>query len=303
MQIEPRYRINLGTVRHLTIYLIGCGGTGSFAALHVARLAYHWRERMRNALSIVFVDPDVVERKNVGRQNFCPAEIGQHKAHRLMVRYNAAFGLSIECMCDPLEDVEIHTQHKGIMIGCVDNHTARQEMHRQVARLGKTYDGASRLWWLDAGNHENAGQVLLGNEIEKHPTISPLSFCTGTPSPAIQGPELLLPPPLELASAAGESCAELTARDAQSLMVNQACAGWIGVYLSRLIISQDLDVMATYFDLGTCAARSDPITGTPPEPPAAREPANAAELLWGEDDPPDEPEPDPDPFYGPGPLD
>lgn len=302
MNIERRYRINLGTVRHLTIYLIGCGGTGSFAALHIARLAYHWRDRMRDTLSIVFVDPDVVEAKNVGRQNFCPAEIGQHKAHRLMVRYNAAFGLSIECMCDPLEDVEIHTQHKAIMVGCVDNVHARQAMHQLVARLGRTYDGASRLWWLDAGNHENAGQVLLGNEIEKHPTISPLGFCIGTPSPAIQCPELLLPPPLELV-APEESCAELTARDAQSLMVNQACAGWIGVYLARLIVSQDLDVMATYFDLETCAARSDPITGAPPEPPAP-EPATAAELLWGETDPLDDgEEPDRDPFHEPELLD
>ena len=77
------------------VTLAGCGGTGSFLALHLARLAYHARERHGLDVRLAFVDPDVVEEKNVGRQNFCPAEVGQPKAQRLMARYNRAFGLSI----------------------------------------------------------------------------------------------------------------------------------------------------------------------------------------------------------------
>lgn len=277
MDIKRRFVLNMGTVKHLEIYIVGCGGTGSFVALHVARLAYHMRDRAdAPQIDILLIDPDKVELKNIGRQNFCPAEIGQHKAYTLMLRYNAAFGLPIQAICAPLDDVDMHITHKAIMIGCVDNGKARREMHSLIARYGKAKDEAPRLFWLDAGNHDNAGQVLLGNEIASAPKISPLGYCSHLPSPGCQCPELLDTEP-QIDTPAGESCAELAMRDAQSLMVNQACAGWIGVYLSRMLISRDLDIMATYFDLGTGSARSEPITGTPPEAP------DQGALLWGED--------------------
>jgi hypothetical protein len=57
------------------------------------------------------------------------------------------------------------------------------------------------------------------------------------------------------------SCAELALADAQGMMVNQAVAGWMATYLSRLLLTRDLDTMATYFDLVSGSARSDPILG------------------------------------------
>lgn len=57
------------------------------------------------------------------------------------------------------------------------------------------------------------------------------------------------------------SCADLALADVQSLMVNQAVAGWAATYLAQLLLSHDLDVYATYFDLVAGSARSLPITG------------------------------------------
>lgn len=54
----------------------------------------------------------------------------------------------------------------------------------------------------------------------------------------------------------GESCAELATREAQSLMINQMMAGWMANYLTRLLVSRDLDIYATYIDLVTGSARS-----------------------------------------------
>ena len=63
----------------LRIALIGCGGTGSWLAPAIARLARVVSERGQS-VEVVFVDPDTVEVANVPRQNFCDAEIGRFKA-------------------------------------------------------------------------------------------------------------------------------------------------------------------------------------------------------------------------------
>jgi NADPH:quinone reductase-like Zn-dependent oxidoreductase len=45
---------------------------------------------------ITFLDPDVVEMKNVFRQNFGEAEVGGHKAELLALHYSAPWGMTIQ---------------------------------------------------------------------------------------------------------------------------------------------------------------------------------------------------------------
>ncbi|MCK9629259.1 MAG: PRTRC system ThiF family protein [Bacteroidales bacterium] len=253
LALEKRHTVELGDMRQNGILLVGCGGTGSFLALHLARLAWHLRERNGQSLPLTFVDPDRVELQNVGRQNFCPAEIGQYKAWTLMRRYNAAFGLDIQAHTQPFDREMAYQQRVRIVAGCVDNGAARSAIADAVLRCN------GKVWWLDAGNHEFSGQILLGNSETARPQISPvMRACTDLPLPSVTHPELLeIHPRGELA---GESCAELALRDAQSLMINQMMAGWMANYLTRLLVSRDLDVQATYIDLVTGAARSVAIT-------------------------------------------
>jgi len=257
---RPRVRIEIGRPRQVTVILVGCGGTGSFLALHLARLAYHARERHGLRLQLLFIDPDTVEAKNLGRQNFCAAEVGEPKAWALMQRYNAAFGLDAQVAIS-LFSAEMVRPHVGgdrfaLVAGCVDNAAARCEIHSAVA------DCLGRVWWLDCGNHENAGQVVIGNDTHiVKPDIAPLGFCQALPAPSMVHPELLEAPARPVPDAAGPSCAELALADVQSLMVNQAVAGWAATYLAQLLLSHDLDVYATYFDLVAGSARSLPITG------------------------------------------
>lgn len=253
MKIEKRIPVMIGEPDKVRVVLAGCGGTGSFLALHLARMAYHARERHGVEMEMVFVDPDVVEAQNVGRQNFCPAEVGQAKAMALMRRYNAAFGLEIEALEEgfsaAVEGVGFH-----LVVGCVDNAAARRDIRDMLVRRW------GRWWWLDCGNHRHAGQVVIGNKVLDGPDISPLGFCAGLPLPSVVHPELLVGG--EIASDGemddGEvlSCAELALADAQSLMVNQAVAGWAAQYVYLLLLARDLDVSATYFDLGVGSARS-----------------------------------------------
>ena len=63
----------------LRLCLVGCGGTGSWLAPSVARIARLQRDQGRE-VEVVFYDHDHVEPKNIPRQHFCDAELGRNKA-------------------------------------------------------------------------------------------------------------------------------------------------------------------------------------------------------------------------------
>jgi PRTRC genetic system ThiF family protein len=258
LKMQKRYRLQTADPRYAHIVLVGCGGTGSFLALHLARLAYHARDRYDMDLRLTFIDPDTVEHRNLGRQNFAPAEVGHNKARALAWRYNRAFGLDIRAVGDVFGDRRFEFGYRTwhLIVGAVDNAAAR----RSIAD-GRLWHATDKNWWLDCGNEEHAGQVLLGNRHGlKAPAISKLGFCDGLPLPSVQAPDLLEAPE---AGEDPESCAELTLADAQSLMVNQAMATYAAQYVYRMLITRDLDIYATYIDLRTGGARSEPITGEP----------------------------------------
>jgi PRTRC genetic system ThiF family protein len=257
------YRIETGEIARYTVLLVGCGGTGSFVALHLARLA--WSAPRLN-LRLIFIDPDVVELRNAGRQNFAPAEVGQFKAVALARRYSHAFGLKIEARAEAfraawVSDSTYRYQDDvlTLLVGCVDNPAARREMAK--------VNGHRRVWWLDSGNWLDGGNIFIGNS--DRTLIDPTGFAIETPRPSVQEPGLLdnEPAPAETptartqAEAPPASCAELLAAETQSLMINQAMAGWVATYASRLILSRDLDIMATYVNLAAGSVRSVAITG------------------------------------------
>jgi len=251
LEITRHIPIHIGQPDRVVLTMVGCGGTGSFLALHLARLAYAGAGR-RIEYQLTFVDPDRIEAKNVGRQNFTPAEIGRYKAEALAVRYSRAFGLSIHFYNEVFDAAHFVPAREGLnlVVGCVDNTAARREIDK-ACRRSEGRNGHP-LWWLDCGNHDRSGQVILGNQIRKAPQINPLGFCTGLPLPSIQHPELI-----RRRSQRRHTCADDLLADVQSLMVNQAVAGWAANYVYRLTVAHDLDCCATYFDLHTGTARSE----------------------------------------------
>ncbi len=263
----------------LKVFLIGAGGTGSFAAMNLARVLFELK-RTGKAAELTIIDPDVVESGNIPRSNFCAAEIGRFKAQTLAERITLAWGLEVSYSNEQLEfEKHLKPGSNGfkeltVLVGCVDNHQARREIHRSLAEINQSSsDKAPDYWWIDGGNGKFAGQVLIGSEgtrekAENH--FSSSTICKKLPAPSVIHPELLENQEILLPRENAErlSCAERIRRGEQSLNINQRVAVEIGEMLTELLLTNSLRRFATYFDLESGTSRSSYCT-----------PSNLAEAL------------------------
>ena len=253
----------------LNFYVVGAGGTGSFAALNVARLCFELRERGK-AVELTIIDPDRVEANNIPRSNFCAAEIGRFKAQTLAERISTAWGLETGYACEQF-DYEKHIKphangHKQtiILVGCVDNHQARRELHRALKSSEPYYSNeAPNAWWVDGGNGKFSGQVLIGSTTKIEDAgdyFTTASICRKLPAPSVFHPELLEPesasPRPRNSAERAASCPELVRLGEQSLNINSRVAVEIGEMLTALLLTNSLRRFASYFDLESGTSRS-----------------------------------------------
>jgi PRTRC genetic system ThiF family protein len=239
-----------------TVVLVGCGGTGSYMALHAGRLLVALGDAGLRARA-TFIDHDIVEPKNVGRQLFSMAEVGQPKALTLAMRYGSAWGLNVSACPRRFKASDLQREEGEIviMVGCVDNAAARQEMAKALE--ANPNDGTPNVWWLDCGNNSDSGQVLLGSAVRREQMSAAFvgSVCGALPAPSVQRPELLVPTKDER-SARRMSCAELAAANLQSLNVNAAVATAAANMLTQLLLTRDLKFFASELNLKSGVARS-----------------------------------------------
>ena len=257
----------------IKFYLVGAGGTGSFAAQSLARLCFELKEQGK-VVELTIIDPDCVESGNIPRSNFSQAEIGRFKAQTLAERLSAAWALEVGYANERLS-YEKHLRAAGngyremtVLIGCVDNHLARRELHRSLKEFepyGST--DAPSAWWIDGGNGKFSGQVLIGSTVKKdwvenHFTTA--AICRKLPAPSLLHPELLenqehaLRRTVAPAVTAAQriSCPELVRLGEQSLNVNSRVAVEIGEMLTQFLLTNSLKRFANYFDLESGTSRS-----------------------------------------------
>lgn len=236
-----------GETRPIEFVLVGCGGTGSWLAPGVVRMAWEM-SRMGRKVSVVFYDHDFVEEKNIPRQNFCFAELGMNKAEALALRLSAAWGVEIDVRgkFDSTNYKQTYSYYGDnspliLFIGAVDNAAARTSLAQALENNAVNGRGeeAPRLWWIDCGNSKAHGQVLIGTHNRSENLRKAfLLGCNALPSPALQHPELLEPQPEELEDTSRLSCAELTALNLQSLTINKLIASVAEDMLYRLLFGK-----------------------------------------------------------------
>lgn len=160
-------------------FVIGGGGTGGRL---VPLLAQFLRSITKDTNprgwlvnpQIVVIDFDVVEEKNLIRQNFIAQDVGKHKATVLANRYSRAFGVNIVPMLERID----HNMYQGglerslktlmgadfigsrdaMVLMCVDSVAARKEVLRAFADMNATV-GSQPYFVIDAGNEDTFGQV------------------------------------------------------------------------------------------------------------------------------------------------
>lgn len=241
----------------IEFWVVGMGGTGSWLAPGVVRLACSLSNTGKE-VQVTFVDHDVVEEANVLRQCFCYKEIGLPKAQTLALRYSIAWGMEIKAITKRFHPKMVQTGYKtlSIIIGCVDNASARKSLSQVLKHNDYNSNQAPSIWYLDCGNSKSSGQVLLGSNLSNAPqdySFGPLG-CSQIPSPTIQHPELLVPLPEELEEH-NLSCEQMALLNTQSLSINQQVAAVATDYLVQLTTGE-LKRFATYFDAVSGSMRS-----------------------------------------------
>ncbi|MCB9452426.1 MAG: PRTRC system ThiF family protein [Anaerolineaceae bacterium] len=243
-----------------TVTVVGLGGTGAQVARAVARMVVDMKTARLHIPQIVLIDPDTVEEKNVGRQLYTAADVGQKKAHVLMRRFNLALGLDISAIDQPVSAEKNFERWGNLVIGAVDNHLARRELARVNGAI-----------WIDAGNHANAGQVVIGNTGDRETALRYLDGQNGRypylPHAGLLFPALLEPEPEVKPQPEPErSCAELVAAREQDVLVNDWMATITAQYVYKLLRRQPITSFVSYVSADGMSVRSLPICREELEP-------------------------------------
>ena len=206
--------------RPVKIVMLGAGGTGGHIAPHLYRLLYALDRPVR----FIICDGDIVEEKNLVRQNFTPADLGENKAKVLAERYSSVFGMETEYVPEFIESgerlfsmLQARTFPTGpywhsptvkelvILIGAVDNNKSRKLCHEVFYKLDD-------LIYIDSGNGSYTGQVVCGVRRNGHTMRKPI----GSVHPEMM--KITDKFPSEL------SCAEAAQADPQSIVANVTAA-------------------------------------------------------------------------------
>ena len=155
--------MKLALDRPVKIVIIGAGGTGGNIIPHLYRIAFSSDRHCK----IVICDGDIVERKNLIRQNFAACDIGENKAQVMAERYSEVFGIETEYIPRYIESEEelygllsvkgTYGSPKpiGILIGAVDNNRSR-------VMCNNVFNKLDDIIYIDSGNGEFTGQVVCG---------------------------------------------------------------------------------------------------------------------------------------------
>jgi len=159
------------------IFVVGCGGTGSRLIPTLVQFIRSITKQFNprgwlGSTNIIFIDGDVVEEKNLLRQNFIAADVGKNKAAVLANRYGKAYGMPIttypkfiEPDTDPFAFRRMLNEATGLNLGdnyndmvimCVDSAEARRTV---IKALTGVYGNPTV--FIDAGNEDSFGQVRM----------------------------------------------------------------------------------------------------------------------------------------------
>jgi PRTRC genetic system ThiF family protein len=180
----------LNPTNPITVNVIGAGGTGSKLLTALMEMNHSLIALGHAGLQVRLWDNDRITEANLGRQRFAGCETGLYKSVALINRVNRWAGTNWKAETQKFERNILGGLPENAMatiyITCVDNVKARFDIaamlkatnHRRVYRDEPKY-------WLDYGNSQQTGQVLLSTigairqpHSEKYETVASLPMVT-----------------------------------------------------------------------------------------------------------------------------
>lgn len=157
----------------VSVVLVGCGGSGARMLLMLARLSRALTALGAPGLDVEVFDGDAVSEANLARQPYHSCDIGLNKAEVLVHRVNLTYGLCWKARPEYLTGSSQFGARASILISCVDTRRARQVVAGIAGRV------TSVIYWMDLGNSDRTGQVVLGTTFSTTSArqTSPLPTC------------------------------------------------------------------------------------------------------------------------------
>lgn len=148
----------------IKIGVIGVGGTGSNILQQLARMNHCLLKLGHSGLMVTAYDNDTISEHNFGRSLFQENEIGRYKSEVLISKINAYYGYTWKAFTE-----QYNYTYKDILFVCVDSYEARKEI----------YGKSSNIYFIDCGNGNDYGQVILGTIHKiKQPESKYKTICT-----------------------------------------------------------------------------------------------------------------------------
>ena len=250
--------MNFSKKRPVKIVMLGAGGTGAHIAPHLYRLLY----ALERPVKFIICDGDKVEPKNLVRQNFTEADLGENKARVIAERYSDVFGLETSYIPRFIEDAGqleellrpevfrhyvygsepntgrwVTNSELVILIGAVDNNKSRKLCHEVFLR-------ARDLVYIDSGNGEYTGQIVCGIRRAGKTVYKPV----GMLYPEVSTPEDLFPTEV--------SCAEASVSAPQTIVANLMAATAVVTMIYNILVIGCNTVQQTTFSTKSVNIRS-----------------------------------------------
>lgn len=224
----------------LNVFVVGCGGTGTYVLQHLTRLHVLLKALGRKGLHITVFDPDIVTSAIVGRQLYSHGDIGRYKAEVSIERINRFYGTRwefINTKFDPHGNTDV-----DFLISSTDSIKSRLEIESLKNNFRSSY-------WIDCGNGKDFGQIIMGTfhkiEQPKKMTgfylLSELPLCTfvnnwdkSTPEPQDQ-----------------QSCSIVDSFRKQDLMINPIMACYAVELIWRLLDKNFTTISGYYINMNS----------------------------------------------------
>ena len=243
------------------IHIVGCGGTGSRLVPLIAQFIASLPDKETRALHLY--DFDIVEEKNLTRQNFVSIDVGKKKSEVLAARYGAAYGININPYSHSLANPEKQTmlssnnlREGDIIVLALDSNKARRAHLQYINAIRMRWPG---VFLIDSGNEDTFGQIRM------------MTICAGFKnrllSNVLQLPEAnglvdleVMPLPVDSIVSIGRSdsgdlkersCADLD----QTLAINSLMATHIFAILQNIYYKIPLDYNLEFISLSGNPAR------------------------------------------------